>query len=137
MRPVVPHAARTLATPQKFGAYDLPAGVLLLPSIYLTQRRPEIFEAPERFQPERFLGKRYTPYEYFPFGGGVRRCIGASFATFEMKIVLSEILSRVSLRAAPGSRVKVTVRAITLSPSEGMPVIADAVAPAPESNRAS
>jgi len=137
VRPVVPHAARTLATPQKIGAHELPAGVMLLPSIYLTQRRPDVFEEPERFQPERFLGKRYTPYEYFPFGGGVRRCIGASFATFEMKIVLSEILSRVSLRAAPGSRVRVTVRAITLSPSEGMPVIADAVAPAPGSNRAS
>jgi cytochrome P450 len=132
VRPVVPHAARVLATPQHIGAHDLPAGVMLLPSIYLTQRRPEVFESPETFRPERFVGRRYTPYEYFPFGGGVRRCIGATFATFEMKIVLSQILSRVALRAAPGSHVRVTVRAITLSPSEGMPVIVDGVAPAPE-----
>jgi cytochrome P450 len=137
VRPVVPHAARLLATSKKIGAHDLPAGVMLLPSIYLTQRRPELFEDPERFRPERFLGRRYTPYEYFPFGGGVRRCIGAAFATFEMKIVLCQILSRVSLRAAPGSHVHVTVRAITFSPSGGMPVIADAVAPRLESSRAS
>lgn len=137
VRPVVPHAARLLATARTIGTHDLPAGVMLLPSIYLTQRRPEIFDDPECFRPERFLGRRYTPYEYFPFGGGVRRCIGASFATFEMKIVLSQILSRVSLRAAPGPRVRVTVRAITFSPSGGMPVIVDAVARGPELSRAS
>lgn len=137
VRPVVPHAARLLATSRRIGAHDLPAGVMLLPSIYLTQRQPGLFEDPERFRPERFLGKRHTPYEYFPFGGGVRRCIGATFATFEMKIVITQILSRVSLRAAPGSRVHVTVRAITLSPSEGMPVMVDAVAPRQESRQAS
>jgi cytochrome P450 family 110 len=137
VRPIVPHASRLLATAKTIGTRDLPAGVMLLPSIYLTQRRPEIYEDPERFRPERFLGKRYTPYEYFPFGGGVRRCIGMAFATYEMKIILSQILSRVSMRAEPGSRVRVTVRAITLAPSEGMPVIVDAVAPAPESSRAS
>lgn len=81
---------------------------------------------PERFTPERFLGERPSPYEFFPFGGGVRRCLGAACALYEMKIVLAQVLSRVTLRAAPGYQVRTVLRSITLAPSGGMPVVVDA-----------
>lgn len=123
---VAPHISRLLVAPKKVGTLDLPAGVMVLGSIYLTQRRPDLFEELTRFRPERFLGHRFTPYEYFPFGGGVRRCIGMTLATFEMKIVISQMLSRLTLRAAPGFTIRPTLRAITLTPSDGMPVIVDA-----------
>ena len=80
---------------------------------------------PERFDPERFLGARPLPHEYFPFGGGVRRCIGMAFAIYEMKIVLAELLRRVSFRAAPGYAVRPVRRSITLAPSRGVPVIVE------------
>jgi cytochrome P450 len=137
LNPVIPLVGRRLQEPMTIGGVDLPRGVIAVPCVYLTHRRPDVWPEPERFRPERFLGLKPDPYQFFPFGGGVRRCIGAAFATFEMKIVLCQILSRVSLRAAPGSHVHVTVRAITFSPSGGMPVIADAVAPRLESSRAS
>jgi cytochrome P450 len=88
-----------------------------------THRRPDLWPEPERFQPERFLGRRTSPYEFFPFGGGVRRCLGMAFALFEMKVVLAEILSRVELRLATGYRMQTVRRSITLAPSRGMPVV--------------
>src|SRR5438094_895056 len=72
-----------------------------------------------------------TSLAFFPFGGGVRRCIGAAFATYEMKIVLAEVLSRVELRAAPGHTVRTVRRTVTLAPSGGMPVMVDHVVRAP------
>src|SRR5262249_17867519 len=78
---------------------------------------------PERFRPERFLESKPTPYEFLPFGGGVRRCLGMAFALVEMKIVLGEVLTRVELHAAPGYQVRVVRRSVTLAPSEGMPVM--------------
>jgi len=77
----------------------------------------------QRFEPERFLGRRPTPYEFLPFGGGVRRCLGMAFATYEMKVVLAETLLRAELRAAPGKNVRLVRRGITFAPSAGMPVV--------------
>src|SRR5439155_1495482 len=79
---------------------------------------------------ERFIGARPNPYAFFPFGGGVRRCIGAAFATYEMKIVLAEILTRVELSAAPGYTVRTVRRTVTLAPSGGMPVVVERLEPA-------
>jgi cytochrome P450 len=73
--------------------------------------------------PERFVGKKPSPYEFFPFGGGVRHCIGAAFATYEMKIVLAQVLTRTTLRLAAKKPIRVVRRSITLAPSEGTPVI--------------
>ncbi|MGH7898072.1 MAG: cytochrome P450, partial [Candidatus Binatia bacterium] len=86
---------------------------------------------PEQFRPERFMGTRPSPYEFFPFGGGVRRCIGMAFALYEMKIVLAQMLQRVSLRAADGRAVRPVRRSITLAPSRGVPVLVAGIRPPP------
>jgi cytochrome P450 len=125
LTPIVPMVGRRLTRPLTIGGMDLPAGVVAAPSIVLAHRRPERWPDPERFDPERFLGTKPTPYEFLPFGGGVRRCIGAAFALYEMKIVLAEILKRVELGALPGYQVRVVRRSVTLAPSEGMPVVVE------------
>ena len=126
LNPIVPAVVRYLEQPTQIGAYEIPADCVAAPCIYLTHRRPELWPEPETFNPERFVGKRVDPYTFFPFGGGVRHCLGAAFATYEMKIVLAQILSRVSLRPVPGHTVRVVRRSIMFAPSEGMPVIREA-----------
>ena len=128
LNPILPVVARRLVTPMRIGGRDLPAGVLATPCIYLAHRRPDVWPNPARFDPTRFVGLRPSPYSFLPFGGGVRRCLGMAFALYEMKVVLAEVLRRVTLRAAPGHQVRVVRRSITLAPSEGMPVVVDAVA---------
>jgi cytochrome P450 len=125
LTPIVPLVGRRLARPMRIGGIDLPAGVVAAPCIYLTHRRPDRWPEPERFRPERFLESKPTPYEFLPFGGGVRRCLGMAFALVEMKIVLAEVLSRVELREAPGYQVRVVRRSVTLAPSQGMPVVVE------------
>jgi cytochrome P450 len=122
-------AAAPSSLTTRIGGHDLPAGVIATPCFYLTHRRPDLWPNPERFEPERFIGARPSPYEFFPFGGGVRRCIGAAFAAYEMKVVLAEVLSRVELRAVPGYRARPVSRTITVAPSAGMPVVVAARAP--------
>jgi len=125
LTPIIPLVGRRLTRPMAIGGVDLPAGVVAAPCIYLAHRRPERWPEPERFRPERFIETKPTPYEFLPFGGGVRRCLGMAFALVEMKIVLAEVLSRVELRAAPGYQVRVVRRSVTLAPSEGMPVVVE------------
>jgi cytochrome P450/predicted unusual protein kinase regulating ubiquinone biosynthesis (AarF/ABC1/UbiB family) len=125
LTPIIPLVGRRLTRPMTIGGIDLPAGVVAAPCIYLAHRRAERWPEPERFRPERFLDSKPTPYEFLPFGGGVRRCLGMSFALVEMKIVLAEVLSRVELRAAPGYQVRVVRRSVTLAPAEGMPVVVE------------
>ncbi|MGH7962509.1 MAG: cytochrome P450 [Candidatus Binatia bacterium] len=125
LNPIIPLVGRRLQQPQRIGGRDLPAGAVAAPCIYLTHRRPDLWPDPERFAPERFLAKRPSPYEFFPFGGGVRHCLGAAFATYEMKIVIAQVLSRVALHAAPGYTVRIVHRTVTFAPSEGMPVVLD------------
>ena len=123
LNPIVSEVGRVLSRPMRIGGWDLPAGVAAAPCIYLTHRRPDLWPEPERFDPERFVGRRTSPYEFFPFGGGVRRCLGMAFALYEIRIVLSEVLSRVELRLATGYRMQPVRRSITLAPSRGMPVV--------------
>lgn len=123
LTPIVPMVGRRLTRPMTIGGHELPAGVTAAPSIVLAHRRPERWPDPERFAPERFLGTKPTPYEFLPFGGGVRRCVGAAFALYEMKIVLAEIVRRVELELQPGYEARVVRRSVTLAPSEGMPVV--------------
>lgn len=121
--PVIPNVGRRLHVPLRIGGRDLPAGPIVAPCIYLAHRRPDLWPDPERFDPERFVGTRINPVAFFPFGGGTRRCIGAAFATYEMKIVLARIFSRVTLEPAPGYRARFVRRSIAFAPSEGLPVV--------------
>ncbi len=92
MRPSVPGVARRLRQPLQFGGYELPAGYAVGASVLCAHNNPEVFPQPERFMPERFIDRTYSPFEFFPFGGGQRRCVGAAFALYEMKIVLGTLL---------------------------------------------
>jgi cytochrome P450 family 135 len=120
LRPVVPAVVRRLAAPMEFGGWHLPEGVHIAPSIYLLHRRPDLYPDPLAFRPERFLEKTPGTYDWIPFGGGVRRCLGASFALFEMKVVLGTVLRQVRVKQAPRRRAEgVTRRAITFAPTRG------------------
>jgi cytochrome P450 len=119
LRPVLPAVARQLACPMRFGPWLLPAGVQIAPSIYLLHRRPELYPEPLRFRPERFLERPPGTYEWIPFGGGVRRCLGASFALLEMRIVLAEMARSVRLLPARGAGEPVRRRGITFAPASG------------------
>ena len=123
-RPVLPNAApRLVKQPVTIGGWDYPEGVSLLASAYLIHHDPEIYEDPYAFKPERFLENGPGTYTWIPFGGGRRRCLGASFATVEMKIVLRAILERLSLRPAGNDLELVRRRAITISPRDGAPTV--------------
>jgi cytochrome P450 len=95
----------------------LDPGTMIAGCIYLAHRRREAFPEPEAFNPDRFLDRHYSPYEFLPFGGGVRRCIGMAFAQFEMKLVLSAILSRFDLALANGRAVQQQRRGLVSGPS--------------------
>lgn len=121
--PVIPNAGRELQAPVTIAGRELPAGVVLAPCIYLTHRRPDIWPEPTKFDPDRFMTGRIDPYTFFPFGGGTRRCIGAAFATYQMKIVLAEVLRRAELKPVAGYTARIERRSIALAPSEGLPVV--------------
>ena len=119
MRPPITIVLRRLTEPMEVGGRLLPAGVSLAPCIYLVHHREDLYPEPDRFLPERFLDAQPGTYSWIPFGGGVRRCIGAAFAQFEMKAVLRAIVSRVELRAADPADEAVGRRAIVLVPKQG------------------
>jgi cytochrome P450 len=126
LRPVIPAVVRCLQAPMVLGGWELPAGVNVAPSIYLMHRRPDIYPDPLAFRPERFLESPPSTYEWIPFGGGIRRCLGASFAAFEMKIVIRAVLASRRLRVDPDARPEgVTRRAITFAPTRGGRIRAD------------
>ncbi len=125
LNPVIPLVGRVTEKPVRIANFDLPAGTPIVCSIVLAQRRPEVYPDPLRFDPDRFLNKKFTPSELFPFGGGIRRCIGMAFALYEMRIVLARIFERAELRLAPRRPVRVERRSITLMPSEGLLVRLD------------
>ena len=125
LTPVATQTTRHLMVPTRIGDRELPAGINVSAAIYATHHRADLWPDPERFDPDRFLGTRPEPYTFFPFGGGERRCLGAAFASFEMKVVLAQVLSRTRLRLAPGYYPRPLLRAITVAPSKGVPVIRD------------
>jgi cytochrome P450 len=132
LRPVIPLAGRRLAKELSVDGLTLPAGTDVSPAIWLTHTRADLYPEPFAFRPERFLGESPETYAWIPFGGGVRRCIGASFAEFEMRIVLREVLTRCDLRKASPLPEKTGRRNITLSPKDGTPVVVTARRPARE-----
>lgn len=127
LRPVLAIVVRRLKDDLEVGEYLLPKGAAVIPSIYLMHRDPDIYPNPEAFEPERFIENPPGTYTWIPFGGGVRRCLGASFAQYEMQVVLSTMTSALRMRAAePGSE-RVVRRAITHSPAKGARVIVERV----------
>jgi len=127
VRPVVIDVARKLTAPATVAGFELPAGTYVLPAIAGLHFRPDLYPEPQEFRPERFLGGKTDNYAWIPFGGGVRRCVGAAFAEFEMRTVLREIVSRAELRAPDPAPEKAAVRNITLAPAKGTRVICAAV----------
>src|SRR5689334_19921159 len=130
LRPVIPLAGRRLGTELSVDGLTLPAGTDVTPAIWLTHTRADVYPEPYAFRPERFLDEGPDTYAWIPFGGGVRRCIGATFAEFEMRIVLREVLTRCELRKASPEPERTGRRNITFSPREGTPVVLTARQPA-------
>jgi cytochrome P450 len=124
VRPVVPMTGRLLHEPAELGGYELDRGTVVLVAIYMTHTDPDLYPDPHAFRPERFLEADPSTYAWIPFGGGTRRCIGASFAQMEMRVVLRTILERFELRAASPRPERAMRRNVTLSPREGTRVIA-------------
>ncbi len=119
-RPVLPNASpRYVAKPVEVGGWAYPTGCNLVPSCYLIHHDPEIYPEPYEFRPERFLGEQPGTYTWIPFGGGRRRCLGASFAMLEMRIVLREVLSTVELRDEAPHPEAALRRNVTVAPSRG------------------
>ncbi len=123
LRPVISIVIRRLTEPVEIGGFELPAGVSVTPSVYLVHRNPEIYPDPDSFKPERFLDNPPGTYSWIPFGGGVRRCLGASFAQFEMAVVLRELVKRHGIRPARPKPERVFRRAITETPRHNARVV--------------
>jgi len=123
VRPVIDGVWRKLTAPAAVGGYRLPAATLVYPAISLVQTSAA-FPHAEEFRPERFLDGSPPPYTFIPFGGGSRRCIAASFATMEMKAVLSTVLERVELGAPKQRPEKPRVHHVTQIPSRGTRIVA-------------
>lgn len=118
--PIVPDVLRTLTVPMTLGDLQLPAGAHVAPLAIRIHHDPELYPDPGAFRPERFLERRYRPWEFLPFGGGTRRCVGAALATYEMKIVLGTLLREVILQ--PDGADRMVRRTVTLAPKHGVPM---------------
>ena len=124
LRPVVPLAGRRLSEELRVNGHVLPPGTDVTPAIWLAHTRPDRYPEPYAFRPERFLAGAPATYAWIPFGGGVRRCLGAAFAEMEMRVALAEILRRRALRPASPTAERVARRNVTFSPAHGTRVIA-------------
>lgn len=116
LHPVVPMVMRELQEPATVGGRNYPRGMTLSPSIILAHRAPDAYPAPQYFDPERFLGEVPTPTTWLPFGGGARRCIGASFAMMEGEVILRQVLQRYRLGPVGSGREWPRSRNVTLYP---------------------
>jgi cytochrome P450 len=114
---------RRLTEPVEIGGYELPAGAAVNPCIHLVHRNPEIYPEPDRFLPERFVDNPPGTYTWIPFGGGVRRCLGAAFAQFEMSVVLRELVKRHQIRPSRPEPERPFRRAITETPRHDAEVV--------------
>jgi cytochrome P450 len=128
LRPVVPIVLRRLQGPMTIAGLDLSRGTVVAPSIYLVHRRPDVYPDPGRFRPERFLaadGERPQggTYTWIPFGGGVRRCIGAAFAQMELRVVLADVARALDATVVDARPEPTRRRAVTLVPARGAEVV--------------
>ena len=114
---------RVVKSPLQIEDYQFEPGTILSASIYLTHHREDLYPEPKQFKPERFLERQFSPYEYLPFGGGNRRCLGYAFAEFEMKLVLANVLSHWQLVLADSKPVKPVRKGLLIAPSEGVRMV--------------
>jgi len=131
LRPVIDAAERTLAAPRTIAGWELPAGIRVYPSIVGVHQREDLYPEPGAFRPERFLDGQTESYSWLPFGGGIRRCIGAALAQAEMAEVIRAVVARAELRPVRPAPEPVVMRGITLVPRHGAPVEVAAVGPRP------
>jgi cytochrome P450 family 135 len=122
LRPVIDATGRTLTRPRVVGGFELPAGVNVYPGIALVQMREDLYPRPGEFRPERFLDERADSYAWLPFGGGIRRCVGAALALAEMAEVLRVVVARAELRPLRETLDPVVMRGVTLVPRHGVRV---------------
>lgn len=122
VHPIVTETLRKLKAPLTLGEYRLPAGVAVAPATVLAHYNPLTYEEPEQFRPERFIERSYSPFQYMPFGGGHRRCIGAAFASFETAIVLGSLLKRFQFELVDSAPVVPKRRNVTIGPSTAVPL---------------
>ena len=115
-------AERTLTEPRTVCGWELPAGIRVYPAILAVHNREDVYPQPERFHPERFLAGDPPPYAWIPFGGGIRRCIGAALAQAEMAEVIRTVVERVDLEPVRPEPDPVVIRGITLVPRHGAEV---------------
>jgi len=128
--PIVPALFRQVAErPFALAGRLFDVGTYVSASIYLTHHRNDLYTEPDTFDPTRFLGRSYSPYEYLPFGGGARRCIGMHLAMYEMKVVLATLLQRFAFELAPGARTVPRRRFVTVAPSDGVRLVVKSVRP--------
>ena len=116
---------RVVESPIEIMGYEIPVGTAIIPSIYLAHHREEVYPQPNQFKPERFLERQFSPYEYLPFGGGNRRCIGMAFAQYEMKLVLATILSRFQVSLVNKRPAHPVRRGLTVAAPSGMQMVAN------------
>ena len=126
LRPVIDASERTLTKPRTIGGWELPAGIRVYPAIALVHQREELYPAPREFRPERFLGGAAESYSWLPFGGGIRRCIGAALAQAEMAEVLRTVVTHVDWRPVRAKPEAVVMRGVTLVPRHGTPIVVEA-----------
>jgi cytochrome P450 len=114
---------RVVKSPLEIMGYQLETGTLIIPCIYLTHHREDLYPQPKQFKPERFLERQFAPSEYLPFGGGNRRCIGMAFALFEMKLVLATVLSQWQMKLADSKPVQPVRKGALIAPAEGVRLV--------------
>jgi cytochrome P450 len=121
--PILPLAPRTLLRPLKLGPHDLEPGDAIGVAITLIHEHPDLYPEPDKFKPERFLGRKPSPFEFVPFGGGHRRCIGAAFAMYELKLALAAIVPKYELKLVRDVPARPVRRNLSLGPRGGVEVV--------------
>jgi cytochrome P450 len=130
VRPVIPSVGRRVTVPWQLGEHRVPAGTPIAMSIVLLHHREDVYPQPFAFEPQRFLNVKPGTYTWIPFGGGIRRCLGATLAMAEQRIVLTAVAQRTDMRAPNAKPEKLRHLNVTMVPSQGTLVTMDARSPA-------
>ena len=123
VNPVIPATVRTTNGTYQLGSYTLSNHIAIVPCIYLAHRDPDVWSEPDKFIPERFLNSSTVPFSYLPFGYGIRRCIGAAFTQYEMKIIFAQLLLHAKFELKANYNPKMVMRGVAAVPSGGVPVV--------------